>query len=96
MRQIESDREILKTKKDEVKNGYSTCADLKTEIESASSELKNMKATDEEADLIEGPYFELVKKIKSLKESYKLNAEAVKSLKTEIQELNSGLEKNKQ
>jgi len=52
--QIESQREILKDKNEDLKNMANQLSDIKIEVEKSQNELKNLKARDEEKDMIEG------------------------------------------
>jgi len=52
--QIERDRDLLKDKKDKIKQISSFCQELKADIESVTTELQIMKARDEDRDVIEG------------------------------------------
>lgn len=52
--QIEQQRELLKEKNDMLKEFASKLSEMKSEAEHAQNELKNLKARDDEKDMIEG------------------------------------------
>lgn len=52
--QIENQRELLKEKNDLLKEYATKLSDMKEDAEHAQNELKNLKARDDEKDMIEG------------------------------------------